>query len=64
VIVVAAELGDGRMHLTVDGHGNHAEDGRICAAVSAVVQAAVLGLQAIEAEFPQHIAVDIKETTQ
>ena len=63
MIIVRAELGDGRLSLEVDGHENHAEGGRVCAAVSAVVQTALLGLEHLAELYPQHIEISIKEET-
>ena len=61
MINVRAELADGRMLLTVEGHANHAEDGAVCAAVSAVTQTAILGLEEIARQYPSHVCFEIKE---
>lgn len=63
MIVITAELGDGRYLLRVDGHENHAENGLVCAAVSAVAHTALLGLEQIAQHHPQHVTVTIKEKT-
>jgi uncharacterized protein YsxB (DUF464 family) len=62
VINVRAELADGRLQLSVEGHANQAEDGRVCAAVSAVTQTALLGLEEIARLHPNHVSIEIKES--
>ncbi len=62
MIRVSALLGDGHFRLEVDGHEGHAEQGRVCAAVSAITQTALLGLQAVAERHPDLMSVTIKET--
>lgn len=62
MIDIRADLADGHMTLTVDGHANHAEDGAVCAAVSAVTQTALLGLEQIALHHPTHVSIQIKES--
>jgi uncharacterized protein YsxB (DUF464 family) len=62
VINVRAELADGRLLLSVEGHADQAENGRVCAAVSAVAQTAVLGLEQLARMHPNHISIEIEES--
>jgi len=61
VISVVARLGDGAFQVAVTGHEGHAEDGRVCAAVSAITQTALLGLQAVAEQHPDLVTIDITE---
>lgn len=61
MINVRAELGDGRTSIVVDGHENHAEGGRVCAAVTAITQAALLGLSAYAELYPDIVSIQITE---
>jgi uncharacterized protein YsxB (DUF464 family) len=61
VIKVRARLGDGRTSLEVDGHEEHAEDGRVCAAVSAITQTALLGLEQVARQYPDLVSVEITQ---
>lgn len=61
MIRVRALLGDGRTSIQVDGHEEHAEGGRICAAVSAITQTALLGLQMIAEQYPDLVSVEITQ---
>ena len=64
MIVVRARLAPGAFELTVTGHEDRelGEDGRICAAVSAVTQTALLGIEQIAANYPDLVQVDITES--
>ncbi|MEV5369004.1 ribosomal-processing cysteine protease Prp [Streptomyces albogriseolus] len=59
MIRVRARLGDGRTVIEVDGHEGHVMDGRVCAAVSAITQTALLGLEAVAEQHPDLVSVDI-----
>lgn len=59
MIHVRAHLGDGRTSIEVDGHEEHAEDGRVCAAVSAITQTALLGLEEVARHHPDLVSVEI-----
>lgn len=59
MIRVRARLGDGHTVIEVDGHEGHLEDGRVCAAVSAITQTALLGLEAVAEQYPDLVSVDI-----
>lgn len=61
MIHVRARLGNGRTVIEVDGHEGHVEDGRVCAAVSAITQTALLGLQVIAEQHPDLVSVDITQ---
>ncbi|GIG63619.1 hypothetical protein Lfu02_79910 [Longispora fulva] len=64
MIRVRAELGDGRTVIEVDGHEQHAADGVVCAAVSAITQTALLGLLAVADTHPDLVTVDITHLEQ
>jgi uncharacterized protein YsxB (DUF464 family) len=61
VIRIRARLGDGSTSIEVDGHERHIEQGRICAAVSAITQTALLGLQQIAEQHPDIVSIEITE---
>ena len=62
MIRVRAQLGDGHTTIEVDGHEEHAADGRVCAAVSAITHTALLGLQQIARLHPDLVSVEIMES--
>lgn len=59
MIEVRARLGDGLTSIEVAGHEEHAAGGRVCAAVSAITQTALLGIQAIAEQNPDLVSVQI-----
>lgn len=61
MIEVRARLGGGRTSIEVAGHEEHAAGGRVCAAVSAITQTALLGIQAIAEQHPDLVSVEITE---
>ncbi|MFR9796626.1 ribosomal-processing cysteine protease Prp [Streptomyces sp. MS06] len=61
MIRIRARLGGGRTSIEVDGHEGHLMDGRVCAAVSAITQTALLGLEQVAQQFPDLVSVDITE---
>ncbi len=61
MIHVQADLGAGSFLLRVDGHEGHVEDGRVCAAVSAITQTALLGLQQVAELHPDIVSIEITE---
>lgn len=61
MIRISARLGDGRTSIEVVGHEEHAAEGRICAAVSAITQTALLGLEEIARQYPDLVSVTITE---
>ncbi|MDQ3578107.1 MAG: ribosomal-processing cysteine protease Prp [Actinomycetota bacterium] len=62
MIRVSARLGDGRTHIEVSGHEDHVHDGRVCAAVSAITNTALLGLEEVARQHPDLVSVEIQET--
>jgi uncharacterized protein YsxB (DUF464 family) len=64
VIRVRADLADGRFRLDVDGHEGRVVGGRVCAAVSAITQTALLGLEEIARQFPDLVSVEITQEKQ
>lgn len=63
MIHITAEMADGQMKIEAVGHSNYAEHGKdiVCAAVSAIMQTTLLGLQAIAEQYPQHVSLKITE---
>lgn len=61
MIQVIAVLGDGRFELDVDGHEGRVLDGRLCAAVSAITQTALLGLEELGKQYPDLMSVAVTE---
>ena len=61
MIEIRARLGDGLTRIEVTGHEGHAEDGRVCAAISAIAQTALLGLTAVAEQHPDLVTIDIEE---
>ena len=61
MIEVRARLGDGRTSIEVVGHEGHVLDGRVCAAVTAITQTALPGLQMYAEQFPDLVSVQITE---
>ncbi|MEV0646093.1 ribosomal-processing cysteine protease Prp [Phytomonospora sp. NPDC050363] len=61
MITINAELGDGTFSLQVDGHEGHVLEGRVCAAVSAITQTALLGLEHVAGQYPDLVSIHIKE---
>lgn len=61
MIRITAHLGPGHTRLDVDGHEGYLEGGRVCAAVSAITQTALLGLEEIARQHPDLVSVDIRQ---
>lgn len=61
MITVRAHVADGHTSIAVEGHENHADQGRICAAVTAVIRTALLGLEQIALRHPEHVHIEISE---
>ncbi|CAL9596757.1 ribosomal-processing cysteine protease Prp [Streptomyces sp. NPDC030592] len=61
MIRIKARLSDGVTRLEVEGHEGHLEGGRVCAAVSAIVQTALLGLEQVAHMHPDLVSIDIQE---
>ncbi|MFI6594989.1 ribosomal-processing cysteine protease Prp [Nonomuraea sp. NPDC050536] len=61
MIRIRARLGDGHTSIEVDGHEGHVLDGRVCAAVSAIAQTALLGLEQVAAQHPDLVSIEITQ---
>lgn len=61
MIRIEAVLSDGGFWLEVAGHEGRREDGRVCAAVSAITQTALLGLEQVAAHYPELVQLSIEE---
>ncbi|WP_435209569.1 ribosomal-processing cysteine protease Prp [Streptomyces sp. bgisy034] len=61
MIHIRARLSDGVTRLEVEGHEGHLEGGRVCAAVSAITQTALLGLEQVARMHPDLVSIDIQE---
>jgi len=61
VIRIRARLGDGHTSIEVDGHEGHAVDGRVCAAITAITQTALLGLEQYALQYPDLVSVEITQ---
>lgn len=61
MIRVSARLGDGCTSIEVTGHEGHVLDGRVCAAVSAITQTALLGLEEIARQHPDLVSIEITQ---
>lgn len=61
MIKILYKLESGHADIVIRGHANSAQYGQdiICAGVSAIIQAAILGLESIAESYPQY--VEIKE---
>lgn len=61
MIRIRARLGDGHTSIEVDGHEGHAVQGRVCAAVSAITQTALLGLEQVARQHPDLVSIEITQ---
>ncbi|MFE2563034.1 ribosomal-processing cysteine protease Prp [Streptomyces mirabilis] len=61
MIEIRARLGGGRTSIEVSGHDEPAAGGRVCAAVSAITQTALLGLDQVAQQYPDHVSIEITE---
>lgn len=57
MIAVTARLVDGVTEIRVDGH----TESRVCAAITAITQTCLLGLQAYAAQHPDLVSMSITE---
>lgn len=61
-IRITARLNDdGRTVIEVDGHEGHVEQGRVCAAITAITQTCLLGLQAYAEQYPDLVSMSIEK---
>lgn len=60
---IEVDLASGLVVIKAEGHANYAEHGKdiVCASVSTVLQTAVLGLQMIAEQYPEHVQIQIRE---
>lgn len=61
MIRIRARLGDGYTSIEVDGHEGHAVDGRVCAAITAITQTALLGLEQYALQYPDLVSIEITQ---
>lgn len=61
MIEIRARLGDGLTSIEVSGHEGHVVDGRVCAAITAITQTALLGLEEYARQFPDLVSVEITQ---
>ena len=61
MIAIVARLSDGSTSIEVTGHEGHRQQGVVCAAVSAITQTALLGLQEIARQHPDLVSIHITE---
>lgn len=61
MIEIRARLGGGHTSIEVSGHDEPAAGGRVCAAVSAITQTALLGLEQVAQQYPDHVSIQITE---
>jgi uncharacterized protein YsxB (DUF464 family) len=57
---IKVRLVDGDFIIEAKGHANFAPMGRdiVCSAISAILQTAVLGLQNIAEQYPDHVTIE------
>lgn len=53
---------NGHVSIDIAGHAGYAPYGQdiVCSAISAIVQTAILGLEAIAEQYPNNVKIDIK----
>lgn len=61
MIEIRARLGNGRTSIEVSGHDEPAVGGRVCAAVTAITHTALLGLEQVAQQYPDHVSIEITE---
>lgn len=63
MIRIRVVVKEGKIVLDADGHANYAPHGQdiVCASVSAILQTAVLGLEAIAEQYPDHVHIKHEE---
>lgn len=61
MIRISARLADGHTSIEVLGHEGHVEDGRVCAAITAITQTALLGLEQIAGLHPDLVSIEITQ---
>lgn len=65
MIEIRALLREGVTRIEVTGHergtGQVGDEGRVCAAVSAITRTAILGLHAVAEEYPDLVSINLTE---
>lgn len=63
MIRIYVDKSPGNMTVEIHGHAEYEECGKniVCSGVSAIMQAAELGLRAIAQQYPQHVTVEPRE---
>ncbi len=61
MIRIRGELANGRAVIEANGHEGHVEQGVVCAAVSAIIQTALLGLAEVARQNPDLVSITIEE---
>jgi uncharacterized protein len=61
VIKIQARMKSGEMQIHAVGHAGYAEHGKdiVCAAISTIMQTALLGIQAVAEQYPNHVSLEI-----
>ncbi|MFE1631061.1 ribosomal-processing cysteine protease Prp [Brevibacillus reuszeri] len=62
MIKIKVLLDNGEMKIEAVGHANYAEHGKdiVCAGISTIMQTALLGIQAIAQQYPEHVSLEIQ----
>lgn len=57
MVKILVSKSDGELTISMKGHAGYAEHGQdiVCASVSAIIQTALLGLQAISEQYPNNV---------
>ena len=63
MIDIKVRMRNGEMEIYAVGHANFAPLGQdiVCAAVSTIMQTAVLGLEAIAEDYPENVRIDTQD---
>lgn len=62
MIKIKAYLDNGEMKIHAVGHAGYAEHGKdiVCAAISTIMQTALLGIQAVAQQYPEYVSLEIQ----
>lgn len=61
MIHISARFGAGSTSIEVTGHEGHHQEGRVCAAITAITQTAVLGLEEYARAYPDLVSIEITQ---
>lgn len=67
VINVNVRSRNGEMEIYAVGHANFADNGQpdiVCASASTILQLAVMGLQQLASQYPEHVKVNIMSDSE